>query len=529
MIGFYDGAGYWCFRDLGAFFDHVLRKEYAGWRIFAHFGGRFDIHFLFDYLRAKMPTTDFEFFCSGSAVISFTIKIGDLWWRFADSYRLMPKSLATLTKEFRVEHVKLPFAPLDWKYNRHDCIGLHEVLSKFFEEFQICSETIASHSMRIFRTHFLKTDIPIPGKAVEEFTRLAYFGGRCEIFRFDEAEVNKYDVNSLYPFAMLGPLPMEFECWTRRLPDDDREIGFYEAEVNYPDNIYVPILPSRLEKLYFPTGRWTGHFSSIDLRQAILDGASVRIIKGIVFKSEPFCREFVETLHSAKQAAEEAGDFGKRYVYKIVCNSWYGKTGQRRVKRSYCLDPGTDRLYSNPDHPLIWPLENSDGICWFWSNSKSRHILPHIAAAVTSRARSIQLEYLRAPDRIWYTDTDSLFTDSEIPASTALGAMKFEGRGKFQAWQLKEYTFAGEISMKGVPMTRMNEETGEKERDESLAKAYNEGWELRLPRMAGFIESIRAGKPTVRMVETRRARRTPKEKRARIGNDTRPWNISELV
>lgn len=530
MIGFFDGENYTCFRDLNLFFAHVMQPQYSEWRFFAHFGGRFDVHFLFDHLRELMPDTAFEFYCTGSAVVSFTVKDGGgNWWRFCDSYRLMPKSLQTLTYEFDVEHKKLPFAPLEEKYNRHDCQGLYEVLEEFFGAFDITSETIASHAMRVYRSRFMPGPIPCVDKRIEEFVRPAYYGGRCEIYRFDAAHCNKYDVNSLYPYAMTGPLPTVYLMWSTRLPDDDREIGFYEATVDYPEDIYVPCLPCRLSKLYFPVGQWRGHFTSMDLRQAIMDGAAVTIHKGVLFHAENVMEDFVHGLHTMKQEADEAGHSGKRLIAKLCMNSLYGKTGQRRDQRSYCLDPGTTRLFSHPEHPKLYPLAGAREIAYFDTISRSRHILPHIAATVTSRARLVQLQYLRQPKKIWYTDTDSLFTTEEIQAGNELGQMKYEGHGDFQAWQLKEYTFDGAISLKGVPMTKTNLETGEKERDDSLARAYNDGWELRLPRMAGFMESIRSGQKTVRMVETKRVRRNPKQKRCRLGQDTRPWHFDELT
>jgi len=527
MIGFYDGVSYHCFRDLSDFFDHVFRDQYHGWRIFAHFGGRFDINFLFDYLRAKMPSTAFTFYCSGSAVISFTVRIGARWWRFCDSFRLLPRSLETLCNEFDVEHKKLPFAPLDWKYNMHDCMGLYEVLDQFFRAYDLCSETIASHALRVWRTHFMRRSIPLIDRRAEEFIRAGYYGGRCEIYRFDEAMVNKYDVNSLYPYAMMGSIPIEYISHTKRIPDDDTEIGFYRAAIDYPEN-YLPALPFRSERLFFPTGKIEGVYTSMEIRQAVCDGAAISIKDGIIFHAEPIFSEYISELHRAKQQAEKEGNAGTRYVNKILMNSTYGKFGQRRVRKAYGLDPGTIYMNSEPGRPKVWPIGET-GIVWFETDSQSKHILPHISAAITARARLIQLQFLRGPDRIWYTDTDSLFTDADIPAGPELGQMKFEGRGSFRAWQLKEYRFDGKFSLKGVPMT-MVDENGEKIRDERLARAYNDGWELRMKRPAGLLESIRAGKKAARLVDVRRARRRPAEKRARSGdNETRPWTVAEIL
>lgn len=528
LIGLYIQGKYFCFDSILDFLNYVLQPEWSGYRFFAHYGGKFDIGYIWEGFRKHFPDVNFNFYCSGGCVISFNVQSGDYEWRFTDSYRLMDRSLKTLTREFDVTHKKLPFAPDDWKYNRHDCIGLHEVLEKFFDEFGVCSETVASHALRVFRTFYLKRDIRgLPPKA-EEFVRQAYYGGRCEVFRYDEADVHKYDVNSLYPAAMLGPVPVDYLSYSRDLPDNDDRIGFYQATVDYPE-VYVPALAYRIGKLFFPVGKLQGHWSSMELRQAIMDGAAVKIHSGILFQAEPIFREYVESLHAKKNQAEDEGNKGKRYIYKKLLNSLYGKFGQRRIRRAYALDPGESRMMTVPGYPRVYPLEKTPEVVWYWTNSLSRHILPHIAAAVTARARMIQLQYLRMPERIWYTDTDSLFTQDWIGPGNNLGEMKYEGTGIFKAWNLKEYSFNHEISLKGVPLTKLDENTGEKVRDETLARLYLEGWELKLQRNIGFMEAIRKGESPCQKIWARRSRKDPIPKRCRIGDDTRPWTINELM
>lgn len=528
LIGLHIEGHYLCFTEMKDFLDYVIQPEWTGYRFFAHYGGKFDIGFIWEGLRKYYPDLAFTFYCSGGCVISFNVKAGEWEWRFTDSYRLMDRSLETLTKEFKVPHVKLPFAPDDWRYNRNDCLGLHEVLTKFFDEFNICSETVASHALRVFRTYYLKHDLRPVSLSTEEYVRKAYYGGRCEVFRFDEADVHKYDVNSLYPAAMLDPVPVEYLGHTKEIPDTDDQIGFYHAVIDYPE-IYVPALAYRAGKLFFPTGRMDGHWTSMELRQAIRDGAAVRILSGILFHAEPIFREYVESLHAKKNEAEAEGNKGLRYIFKKLLNSLYGKMGQRRVRRAYALDPGTTRMQDVAGMPRVYPLEKNPDIVWYWTNSLSRHILPHIAAAVTARARMIQLQYLRMPEAIWYTDTDSLFTQDWIGAGTELGTMKYEGTGIFRAWNLKEYSFNEEISLKGVPLTKRDEVTGEKVRDESIARLYLEGWELKLQRNMGFMEAIRLGVSPCQKIWATRARRTPVPKRCRVGNDTRPWTVRELM
>lgn len=566
LIGFFDGEKYSCFRDLASFFDAVLTPRYSGWRIFGHFAGRFDVHFLWDWLRSNHPeifkfprpgvkTYKIDVITAGSAVIAMTIGWGewridgrrfkfhaDSWWRFTDSYRLMPAGLRQLTYEFDVPHKKLDFDSTSWVYNRNDCMGLHEVLTRFFDEFGVSSETAASHAMRVFRTHFMHRRIAVPPDHAEKIARFSYTGGRCEIFRWDQAEVNKFDINSLYPWAMRGNVPVEYLYSSKELPDDDSKlIGFYDATVEYPDDIYIPALPVRFDKLFFPSGKMRGFFTSMELRQAIADRARVSIEQGRIFASEPILAEYVDELYKRKLDAEKSGDPAKRYISKLLSNSLYGKFGETRDKRSHTTDPGTIRLYGDPPPgmrapqaerffgPELWPVD-ATGMCFYFSESRSLHILPSIASAVTSRARLRTLEYLRGAGRVWYTDTDSVFTDSQIPVSDELGAMKLEGSGKFKPYRLKEYEFDGHIALKGVPLTREDPATGNKIEDLTLAKMYLSGQEIRLSRMAGFNESLNLNLPAVRRVEVTRKFRQPFEKRARTADgDTRPWRVEEIL
>ncbi len=458
-----------------------------------------------------------EINCSGSAVISLTVHDSKHRWRFVDSYRLLPKSLATLTNDFDVKHKKLVGLDFtDRKYNEHDCRGLWEVLEIFFDSFAICSETIAAHAMRVYRTHFMKREIWQPHREIENFVRQAYAGGRCEIYRYDEAELNNYDVNSLFPCAMLEPVPVEYLFQSRELPGNSSRIGFYRATIDYPD-CYLPVLPWHDEKLYFPVGKFEGTYTNMELERAMVDGAKVEISEGRVFAASPIMSDYALSLFEMKKQAEQDGLSGKRYIAKILMNSLYGKWGQRREQRCYFVDDG--RIG-------VWPLAN--GIAYYEMESHAAHINPHIAATITARARLMQ-HALLCKARNWYTDTDSLFTDANYETGDSMGALHYEGSGKFQAYRLKEYRFNGEYKIKGLPRSKDSDAEKRKAIDFELAELYLAGKAPVQPRMAGWAESIRAGEQTVRRVWRPRKPGATMDKRARAGQfDTRPWNVSEL-
>lgn len=530
MVGFFDGNKYHCFRSMDDFLRAILVKRYSGWIFFAHFGGRFDVHFVWDHLVRGRSFSGhrLEFFCASSACVSLSVRRSRLRWQFADSYRLMPASLRTLTQEFKVEHQKMAPDFASEAYNESDCRGLYEVLTRYFDGEKRISITVASHSMTVFRSRYLKTRIRQLHKEDEAFVRAAYHGGRCEVFRYDEARVNKYDVVSLYPKAMLENVPTELACRSRDIPADDSVyIGFYEAEVDYPD-CYLPALPVHLDKLYFPTGRFRGFFTSMELREALADGARLKILRGRLFYCEPLLREYVLDHFKMKIKAEREGNTGLRFISKLRLNTLYGKFGQRRERRIYCEDDGK---------PGFWPLPKSDRFGYRFSESRGTFILPHIAAAITSRARIITRRHLLAAGRIYYTDTDSVFTTRRVRSGYNLGDLKFEGTGQFRATRTKEYSWEGELLIKGITGSKRSrtgnpEVDAENERrfqeDQGKAREFLEGSEIGLRRMAGLQESVRCGHLAARYVDTRRHRIVTRDKRVRVGVDTRPWRFDEL-
>lgn len=190
------------------------------------------------------------------------------YYTFHDSFRLLPMSLSTLSKEFDVEHGKIdlweqvqekyPQAytdigdyfercdkddPLYLEYLGYDVISLYEIIEKILEVSGLeLSELVrklstASISKHVFRKGYKgalfkhkkerltdyeiatsfkqwsstkKTRFGISYREMEQKIRQGYFGGRTEVFtprmlpKFGRVAGYHYDVNSLYPFVMLS-------------------------------------------------------------------------------------------------------------------------------------------------------------------------------------------------------------------------------------------------------------------------------------------------------------------------------------
>jgi len=63
--------------------------------------------------------------------------------------------------------------------------------------------------MKIFRKNLLKVNIPILKRIDDSFIRKSDFGGATDYYQLKTTNLYYYDVNSLYPFAMLKPMPFE--------------------------------------------------------------------------------------------------------------------------------------------------------------------------------------------------------------------------------------------------------------------------------------------------------------------------------
>lgn len=183
---------------------------------------------------------------------------------FKDSYRIFPASLASLSSLFDVpipkgflDHNKIQLNNLIEvraeveAYLRTDLTSLYDVMGKassdIFNKYGVDLSTVFSASslaMKIFRTAFLKTNIPLLPSLTEKAIRSGYRGGATQLFKHAGTNLHYYDINSLYPFAMTKPMP---HYYLGRLQWYEinlyRFFGFLDVEIFAPNSIKVPILP----------------------------------------------------------------------------------------------------------------------------------------------------------------------------------------------------------------------------------------------------------------------------------------------
>lgn len=529
MIGVYDGKNYYHFRNVSDCIDHMLSSVYRGFRWFAHFGGRYDLNFVFDWLRTRSDI-EVSFYCSGAMVVQMTLRRNGVTIKLCDSYRLLQAGLRDLGIAFNVEHKKteIDFTTITYnkqliEYNEQDCKCLYEVLERFFEETGIMSETFATHALRVWRKDFLKETIWKPRQEVLDFARSSYHGGRVEVFKRSNKHLHGYDVNSMYPYVMQFPMPVEYLGESHKLIDASSVYGFVEATVTIPED-YVPTLPVRLEKLFFPCGTIRAVWSNEELIVAVNRGARIdKIHTAHYFKTREIFKSYIDKLYALKQHATEP----TRTIAKLLMNALYGKFGQTPRKKVYCLE----RMAPDGAFPILLPDGVPSGFAYYERDSHSAYLLPHLASAVTSKARLHLLS--RLDDNSYYCDTDSIFT--AIPfhsVSKILGDWAQVGEGECTFIQPKLYQFNGKWKAKGLNQhaeecrNRDSCTCGSVMIDDFVAGGINP-----ITRSMSIKEALRSGKPASQHITIHKQLRESRPKRAWMSDnqDTRPWDIGELT
>lgn len=166
-------------------------------------------------------------------------------------------------------------------YLEKDLVSLYKVLEKvnkgFFYKFNVQmteSITIAGLANKLYLDKYYDSEkSPLPlilQDGIWKDIHSAYYGGRVEVYnpRFlagaepkapssnKSGVIYYYDVNSLYPYGSLNPMPglnCKYTEYTIQ-PDLKNLFGFFYCKVNVPNNNYLGLLPYRTPKghLLFP-------------------------------------------------------------------------------------------------------------------------------------------------------------------------------------------------------------------------------------------------------------------------------------
>lgn len=423
-LGIYSENNYKWFKGrtcIAKFLDYIQTQSCTTY--YAHNGGRSDFNFILE--EAQKRGYIIESIRTNNRILKVAIFSNNRVFKFIDSVALLPATLSSLCKAFKVKHQKLEIDyenieddPRLEQYLMSDCIGLYEVMQTFmgiFKDWKVpLRDTLSQQAMLTFRS-MLKYPIP-SHKKIEGFIRNSYYGGRTEVFkRTNEETVYYFDFNSLYPYVMYK-YPMPVGKYKKVKYPDSENIGFAEAVVNIPNRL-IPLLPYRTNKLVFPIGKIRGFYDTAELKKAEEIGYKVSYKRVYEFEKDFIFRDYVDKFYKIKK---ETNDKTMYMISKLLLNSLYGKFGQRRETKKIIFNP------SKIDGLI--PYKEEFGMYEKDTFSFANHILPAIASHVTSMAR---LELFNQFENagfgnVFYCDTDSIVTNKKLPTSDKLGDLKRE-------------------------------------------------------------------------------------------------------
>lgn len=544
MCGVYDGDRYRWYTSIDGFISCELTHKNRGKWFYAHAGGLADFQFVIDRLKRLgfsvhgSTSGSSAIICHVSRMVQKVDKDGNVYhvpgkdrWHFVDSYWLIRDSLRNIGKWAGVggkgnENESVDYyadAPLLElrDYNERDCVILYNGI-KLFESVlfelggQLCM-TQASCAMHLFRRRFLSGDIETNAQ-VNETSRDAYFASRVEVFSTYCDDALYYDVNSSFPYAMTFPVPGELKGSYRGRPKGDPDdLWMADVEIEVPES-YLPPLPVRAGgRLFFPTGKWRGWYSNIDIEVLLKSGGRInRMYESMVFRPNTDLRDYSLTLYDLRKKSEG--------VIKVVCkylmNSLYGKFAESDLKSELIVNPAKTQPEWTMTTPGVFVNEKVVPV---------PHMHVPIAVHVTAIARRTLFDFMGLSSELHYCDTDGFSTTQGYQDGNELGEIKLEKRirkGRFL--QAKVYDLQGSDA-EGKPLHVIKAKGFSRMTLEKFEKLLNFE-EIEYVRMARIKENARRGDFTPRETVMRKGiRRDAISKRFFYPDgQSRPWDLNEL-
>jgi len=355
------------------------------------------------------------------------------------------------------------------------------------------AQTIAMSANRVYRNRYMPTDMKVQGTLgipyISDIEQEAYKGGRTDAFFRGNPEVDifKYDVNSLYPFSMLGDIPIRYvqRCPVNMLIDcletgESRFTYLAEVTIHIPEDARHAFIGGegiKTEKgeLIFPIGVYKCWIWYPMLELLYHHGYIKEIHTCYAYNKHNIFDDYVLSLYSLREEYKKSGDSARDLLVKILLNSLYGKFGQREhigweladeYERDVMLREatGVERFDEVYDDEFVEYLQVGDTLYRALihdDTSPSANSVMSIAGYITTMARSIlwsaMAQILDSGGNIYYCDTDSIFSSIQLPDSmvsqTELGKWKLEEiipKGEAEFIAPKHYRISDKWTIKGV-------------------------------------------------------------------------------
>jgi len=450
-IGIYDGTNFYYFSDVKSAVAHILR---VNGRFYAHAGMRFDYPILIREIFRQGHNFTISFAGSQGITISNDECI------LLDSYRLLPASLRSLSDSFDVETKKIHLDVMPWlltheerlEYLIADCKSLYQVVCKFWELIdenfgKFRSATLPGLGLKIWKSTIKNPVLKSESKKLVKYESQSYFGGLCwvdtDIIRTKLEGLKIYDVNSMYPYQMLGLYPYSYMGhWTRTF--SPKELGLWRVKAKYTGK--PPFTFDVNTRTVSDDGEFILDTDSV-LYLMSREDSQVKVLDGYVYSLTDYIfKEFVDKVYALRKDVTKPA---LSYTAKILLNSLYGKFAEREKKRVISHTyPGSAEQLRCYD---IGGCEVFD----YKEDVEVHHRFVAISSFVTLRAR-LHLRKLADLGDCIYTDTDSVHfrhLETNLETSSLIGGVKleYEGDATYIGKKIYQLHSANVTKCKGIP------------------------------------------------------------------------------
>lgn len=349
-------------------------------------------------------------------------------------------------KNFYIENKKLIIntRELVREYCESDVWLLAGVLNKYFllmKSWNISIKncyTASSISINLYYKIFNKITKKY-NTTIDNYIREGYFGGRCEVFgnAYKNEQILHYDFKGMYAQCMLERVPINQP--KLEYPSEIVKPGFYK--IKFKQNLDIPILPIKNDKLYFANGVFIGTYWYEEIQLFQRSGGEVcEIYSAYTFDTYDYgLSDFVNMLSRFRDYDPIA-----KHIGKLLINSFYGRLGMGSDNYKTIISqkiPTDTQSYTKIDDYFIYnKIDN---------NIKVQNVA--VAAAITSKARvklyNAYIDVINNGGRLLYSDTDSIvaaFPNEINILDKNLGSIMFDS--KISGTVIKKAVFASSKS-----------------------------------------------------------------------------------
>jgi|WetSurMetagenome_2_1015567.scaffolds.fasta_scaffold01855_4 hypothetical protein len=422
--GYYDGESYYTFLTVKEFIEFIYTLP--AMIVYAHNGGKFDWHFILDYI----PAWDKVMIINGRLA---KFKIGEV--EFRDSWNILPVPLSKMQKDvfdYSKMHkdVRDLHMPEIRRYLQNDCQYLYRFVKRFRDDYG-SSLTLAGAAMKRWEAmRGKKAPEDFGGVLYNDFKHY-YYGGRCQVFidgMIDNA-VKLFDINSAYPFAMLSLHPIDNNyseiSFKKMMSLDKKNHGGLFITCDAISGGAFPfrdvdgslIFPSdSIPRTYHITG-WE-YFTALKTKTAVIKN----ITKILYFPIKTTFTDYVQHFYTSRKEAKAAGDDAGDLLCKLFMNSLYGKFGanpenyQEHVIAEACAIDADGVVRGAPmdtGQSGSWVFGGMLGSRYLAQKpideEQQRYYNVCTAASITGYVRAMLWEAICNCEGVVYCDTDSIF------------------------------------------------------------------------------------------------------------------------